>query len=489
MVVLRDLGLQQLKDLDRPERVYQLEAEGLQRAFPPIRGTPPAPTGWQRAVPRTRWARAAAGLAVLAIVAAVLAGVLLTGGGNDQLALGAEDALAAVDPGSAKVTDRFAAGATPSAVAVGEGAVWVLSSDDRTISRIDPSSGERVPFTTSATPLDLATGAGSLWVGTGSQLAAAQTTGPVMTGLVQIAPGTRAERKAIPLPREGGSVSNQSQQHVAVADDYVWVIGSDYAISRVDRGTGERIGTRHEFPADAIAASGKEVWALQSGGTVARLDPKTGAVRAPHEAPGDRDQRAGGGGGCGLGHRGRGRRAVAHRHGRRRAPLLDPGRRGRRGGGVGEGKVWVANPLRGTVVEVSPESNAVQRTIPVGGTPRALAVGEGKVWVAVTADGGTVAASSGNEQGLPASFCDKVFYGGEGSPDFLIASDLALQGDGRLANVQMAQAIAFIRAHEASRQGGTESATSPATIRSRVRASTTWTSARRTPARTRRTRR
>ena len=53
-------------------------------------------------------------------------------------------------------------------------------------------------------------------------------------------------------------------------------------------------------------------------------------------------------------------------------------------------------------------------------------------------------ASSGDEQGLPASFCDKVFSGGEGSPDFLIASDLALQGDGRLANVQMAQAIAFV---------------------------------------------
>ena len=154
VVVLRDLGQQQLKDLDRPEHVFQLEAEGLQRAFPPIRGKPPAPTGLRRWVPRTRWARAAAAVAALAVVAAILAGVLLTGGEGERLALGTEDALAAVDPGSAKVTDRYAAGATPSAVAVGEGAVWVLSSDDRTISRIDPSSGERVPFTTSATPLD-----------------------------------------------------------------------------------------------------------------------------------------------------------------------------------------------------------------------------------------------------------------------------------------------------------------------------------------------
>ena len=106
VVVLRDLGLQQLKDLDRPEHVFQLEAEGLQRAFPPIRGKPPAPTGLRRLVPRTRWARAAAAVAALALVAAILAGVLLTGGDGEPLALGSEDALAAVDPGSGKVEDQ-----------------------------------------------------------------------------------------------------------------------------------------------------------------------------------------------------------------------------------------------------------------------------------------------------------------------------------------------------------------------------------------------
>jgi alpha-glucoside transport system substrate-binding protein len=33
---LRDLGLYRLKDLDRPERLFQVEAEGLQRKFPPL---------------------------------------------------------------------------------------------------------------------------------------------------------------------------------------------------------------------------------------------------------------------------------------------------------------------------------------------------------------------------------------------------------------------------------------------------------------------
>ena len=39
---LRDLGLQRLRDLDRPEQVYQLEAEFLERSFPPL-GSPDDP--------------------------------------------------------------------------------------------------------------------------------------------------------------------------------------------------------------------------------------------------------------------------------------------------------------------------------------------------------------------------------------------------------------------------------------------------------------
>ena len=37
-IFLRDLGEQRLKDLDRPVRLYQAAADGLQAAFPPVRG-------------------------------------------------------------------------------------------------------------------------------------------------------------------------------------------------------------------------------------------------------------------------------------------------------------------------------------------------------------------------------------------------------------------------------------------------------------------
>ena len=441
-IVLRDLGQQQLKDLDRPERLFQLEAEGLGREFPPLKGTVPRPKGFRSWIPRTTRGRTLAGVAGAALLAAVVAGALVARGDNGVPQLGSVDALVAIDPGSGAVKDRFAVGATPSAVAVGEGAVWVLSSDERTISRVNPDSGDRQPFGTSETPLDLAVGAGALWVGTVSPLPNAQTASPVITTLLGLSPGSRSERSRAVLPRSGGAISNRTEQHIAIADDAVWVINPDFSISQADRTTGNVLRTRRGFPADAIAAAGKEVWAMQGGGVVARIHPTTGAVTRRVEL------RATALDGLAVGEGAAWATADADgtlwridtKGGR---PSSIPVGEGAVAVAVGEGSVWVANPLRGTVSEVSPESNAVERTIAIGGTPRALAVGEGAVWVATSASGGTVAASGDGQQGLPASFCDPVFFGGEGSPDFLIASDLALQGGPRLANVQMAQAIAY----------------------------------------------
>jgi len=42
-VSLRDLGEHQLKDLDEPERIYQLVAPGLDEEFPPLKTSAPVP--------------------------------------------------------------------------------------------------------------------------------------------------------------------------------------------------------------------------------------------------------------------------------------------------------------------------------------------------------------------------------------------------------------------------------------------------------------
>jgi branched-chain amino acid transport system substrate-binding protein len=66
-----------------------------------------------------------------------------------------------------------------------------------------------------------------------------------------------------------------------------------------------------------------------------------------------------------------------------------------------------------------------------------------------TGGGDTGAATDGGSEGgdvtaLPASSCRELEYGGEGSPDALIVSDLPRQGGSRLQTDQMTEAIRFI---------------------------------------------
>jgi branched-chain amino acid transport system substrate-binding protein len=58
--------------------------------------------------------------------------------------------------------------------------------------------------------------------------------------------------------------------------------------------------------------------------------------------------------------------------------------------------------------------------------------------------GGGGGDNGGNVQALPASSCSDIYYEGDGDPDYIIASDLPLQGSGRTQTVQMTEAIKFI---------------------------------------------
>ena len=51
---------------------------------------------------------------------------------------------------------------------------------------------------------------------------------------------------------------------------------------------------------------------------------------------------------------------------------------------------------------------------------------------------------SGSVEALPASSCSDIYYEGGGKPDYIISSDLPLQGSGRAQTVQMTEAIKFI---------------------------------------------
>jgi branched-chain amino acid transport system substrate-binding protein len=61
-----------------------------------------------------------------------------------------------------------------------------------------------------------------------------------------------------------------------------------------------------------------------------------------------------------------------------------------------------------------------------------------------TTGGGGSSGGGGNASALPASSCQPIYYEGSGQPQYILASDLPLQGSGRTQTVQMTEAIKFV---------------------------------------------
>ena len=155
-VSLRDLGEHQLKDLDEPERLYQLVAPGLGETFPPLKTAGETPfQGREDELAEAaaeelaaRWRRPGRRTLILATFGAavigVVAGVLLTqGGGSTASASVRPNSVGVINPSTGGLASTFSAGASPGGVAVGEGATWVTNTDADTVSRIN--TGSRTP--------------------------------------------------------------------------------------------------------------------------------------------------------------------------------------------------------------------------------------------------------------------------------------------------------------------------------------------------------
>jgi class 3 adenylate cyclase len=133
-VTLRDLGVHRLKDIDEPTRLYQIVADGLLDRFPPPRTLPGD---------RRRRVRLAAVLGLLAVAAAVAAGVLLTTGSGPAGPVPlAANSVAVLDPGAGRPVGDVPLGFTPTGVDAGGDEVWVLNRSARTATAIDTETLE-----------------------------------------------------------------------------------------------------------------------------------------------------------------------------------------------------------------------------------------------------------------------------------------------------------------------------------------------------------
>ena len=327
-VRLRDLGLVQLKDLERPERIWQLAAENLPLEFPPLRGA-------QRIKEAPTLRRRTLLVAMLAgvVAAAVAVPVFALGSGSEHgtalTRLGA-NAVGAIDPSTGSLVASVPVGESPDHVAYGARpkAIWAANSADNTVSRIDPKTRRIVQTSIPVgnDPSGIAVGGSSVWVAN----ALDGTVSRINTAVNQVV--------GAPIPVGNGP------RGVAYFKRAVWVaLYDDREIARIDPSS-EKV-SRIPLPAapKGLAVGAGSVWASNPDeATVTQINP-AGQVVAT----------------IGVGH---GPDAIA----------------------FGDGAVWVANSLDGTVFRIDPRKTPAQ----VNDT---IQVGHGPSGIAVTPDGVLVA--------------------------------------------------------------------------------------------------
>lgn len=338
---LRSLGEQRLKDLDRPERIYQLDIERLPTEFPPLKTLDAQPeeaspfagregelaaAASAAVAPRRRRLLAVGGLVVITAGGAVALALLATGpeAGQAPSAIDA-NAVGVIDGATRRLASQVEVGAAPSQVAAGEGSIWITSGDDDSVARVDPEDGTvRETIGVGSGPNGIAVGNRAIWVANG------------LDGTV-----SRID------PRENEVVQTidvgNGPAGVAYGEGAVWVANRvDGTATRIDARTGEVTGT---YPAGEgaidLAVGSGAVWAAsQVEGRLVQLDARTGE----------------------------------------RVRSISVGN-GPSGVALDSGSVWVTNELDGTVSRVDSIRGAVTATVPVGDSPNDVAVGAGGVWV------------------------------------------------------------------------------------------------------------
>ena len=376
-----------------------------------------------------------------------------SGGGLAQVA---PDSVAILDPGSNRVVDQVAIPGQPSLVAAHGRSVWVTSTAGRTISRINGrthSVTKVIPA--NAAPDDLVATEDAVWLldlegrvlvkvdaaygSVAKRLALQAEKRPAFQsgagvdagrGAVWVAAGTKRLLKL--NPRDASVIRAFDLQRpiddVAVGTGAVWAISSASArVLQIDPESGSvrtripvvgRPGLTKPVPV-AVAAGEGAVWVLnQNTPSVTRIDPRLGAVTATIP--------------LGVGST---PSAIA----------------------TGAGAVWVALSGEGTVVRIDPDTGA-DRSIHVGGAPTGVAVSQGRVWISVQPGFRAGPAARGRTIRVPGAisqdFCTSVEFAENGSPRFLIVSDLPLQGPPSLVpSLQFSDAVRFVLARHDYRAG------------------------------------
>jgi YVTN family beta-propeller protein len=363
-VSIRDLGERRLKDLDRPERLSQLVIQGLRADFAALKTL-----DVELARKRRRMYTGAALIGVLAAAVAIPVFALGQGSGGGGANV-APNSLAVIKPSSNRVVDSVPnVGLVPSAVAVGEGAVWVANQDGKTVSRVDPTTRTlQGTISLPATATGVAVGLGSVWTANG-----------ILGSVSRIDPGVNAVTITV---EDAASRSNGGA--IAVGEGAVWFVSAIGTITRIDPATNKAsVPDVAGFSPSSVAVGEGSVWVANAGdNSVVRINPRTRGVVRPIGVSRRPSGMAVGGGAVWVSSQSDDvvSRIDAASYSVRTIQVGDSPT----GVAFGEGAVWVANSGDGTVSRIDPESGKV-KTIKVGNRPVGIAAGGGAVWVTIQA--------------------------------------------------------------------------------------------------------
>jgi len=365
---------------------------------------------------RRLWTIAAAAL-LLVVLGAGAAIARATQGDAETGSAGA----AALDPETGAILGSVALGTAPGTVAIGEGSVWVIDADDKTISQIDPETREVVrTFSTSSTPTDIAAGEGAVWIGNlgkGNLLPeSVSRIDPESGVIIDTVDLGRAPRGIV-----YGVFAGPSARRLAVSPDAVWAIGGDGTVARIDPRSNRVVATIDDVEASEIAAGEGRVWVSEVDHLV-EIDTARNVVkrRIPVEEP-PAGSIAIGAGAVWFADDDGGQLVRISTDGRPRKTSIELDQ-WVAGVAFGEGAVWAVNEIGDAIYRIDPRGGKPTRID--APSPQGVAAGEGLVWA-------TTAARPSRDAALPASVCSDVYFEREGDPDVLIVSDLTLKGDGR----------------------------------------------------------
>jgi YVTN family beta-propeller protein len=376
---VRDLGEHELKDLKRPERLFQLEIDALPSSFPPLRTAQASAfegregelaRAAEEIAPRRLTPRLATIVAAVAaaIAAAVVIPLLVLA--DSEEAVAANSVVALDESGSIAAT--VPVGARPVAVTSGAGSLWVANLVDETVTRVDLSSRQALrTIPIEGAPTALAATRSALWVteGTGDVSKIDPTYDRVVL----------RRRAAV----GSGFYAASAPRPTLTAFGSIWVVDPDGYVARIDPATGRRTAVVDVAnDPSAIAAGADSIWVANSAdGTVTRIDP---ATLVPTTIPVGHGPAAIAVNSAGAWIANAGDNAVVRVDTETNAVTGTTA--------VGDTPsallatptaLWLANAGDGTVMRLDPRSGKVTKTIRLGGTPNALAPGAGHIWVTV----------------------------------------------------------------------------------------------------------